>query len=82
MITQSGCFESATANDTVDTVEEVSAMVDGIVADGAQGVADYETGLTAQLAQHCALLEQRLRLLTWAVVAIVAYIVIKDIKLK
>lgn len=80
MLTQSGCFGSAPpVADVIDNVDEVSAMVDSIVsteggATGDVSPTDYTTAL------RLACVERRARLLTWAVAAIVAVMVLREIK--
>jgi len=79
----SGCFGSRMNNDPIDDVEEVSATVDDIVETMPEDTTPSEVGqeylLTIQqLANVAGEYARRIRLLTWAVVAIVVYLVLKE----
>ena len=73
----SGCFGGAqpTANETIDNAAEVSAAVDDIINDTA--TTDDNAQAAFVLAQHYAFMEQRVKMLTWAVVALAAVLVLK-----
>lgn len=80
----SGCFGGGARYEQIDSVDEAAGMVDEIQG-GAGAGTSAETGqeymLTMQqLAGVAQQYARRLRLLTWAVVAIVAYLVAKELK--
>ena len=84
MTSVSGCFGSGPSYEQLDTVEEVSTVVDKL-QDTTDPVGAATTGeeylLTMQqLASVAAEYARRIRLLTWAVVAIVVYLVLKEAK--
>lgn len=72
----SGCF-GQTKPDTIDNAAEVSAAVDDIMG-GAGAQADNSQAAFV-MAQHYAFMEQRVRMLTWAVVALAAVLVMKEL---
>lgn len=81
----SGCFGSAPQYEPIDTVEEASAVVDGLQEDIPMAadpeVVGQEYMLTIQqLASVAGEYARRIRLLTWTVVAIVVYLVLNNIK--
>lgn len=82
MITQSGCFgQGAPTYDQIDTAAEAAAAVDAIEATPSTPDAlDPTACAVVQLGACCEALARRVRLLTWAVVAVAAYLVIKEIK--
>lgn len=82
MITQSGCFGNH-YDPPIDDLEEArEAVADIIGSDTVENpapcVQDPSSALAA--AQVIGLTVRRVRLLTWAVVAIAVYIVLKEIK--
>ena len=80
MIGQSGCFGSIPNNETIDNAAELSAAVDGILETVAAEANDENQDVAALvMAQHYAYLNNRVRMITWAVVAIAAYIIFKEI---
>lgn len=81
----SGCFGSAPQYEQIDTVEEASAVVEGLQEDVPMAadpeVVGQEYMLTIQqLATVAGEYARRIRLLTWAVVAIVVYLVLTNAK--
>ena len=84
MITSaSGLFGSKQpANDTIDNAAEVSAAVDAIIEDAVatndDTAADPATA-ALMLAQHYAFMERRVKMLTWAVVALAAVVLLKEL---
>ena len=80
MITQSGCFGSTKpVNDTIDNLKEASQVVDNITG---QPVVETDPSTAQAAADVAALLGQyarRLRLLTWAVVAVVVVLVLREV---
>ena len=83
MITQSGCFGSQPTNNTIDNVEEVSSTVDGIIEsmDGTQETVPGEnTAALSLLTTHYLYMDKRVRLLTYAVVALSVVVLLKEIK--
>lgn len=84
MIGQSGCFGSQPiANDTIDNAAETSAAVDEIIETVTNEVEtnteNSQAAASLLLAQHYAYMEKRVRLLTWAVVAVAAYLMLKEL---
>ena len=80
MITQSGCFGSNKPAAVIDDINEAAAAVSAIA-----GTTPVENGTaTAQAAADVAALlgqyARRLRLLTWAVVAIAVVLVMREVK--
>lgn len=80
MIGQSGCF-GKTYEPPIDDIQEADAAVTDIMA--GMTVEDPETcspDTSADLAARLlSMTMRRVRLLTWAVLAVVAYLVIKEI---
>lgn len=81
----SGCFGSEkAAYEQIDTVEEASTVVDDIQqgqGDGSTTPVGEDYLLTVQsLTQVASEYARRIRLLTWTVVAIVVYLVLKEVK--
>ena len=78
MITQSGCFGKIRPVDLIDDTVEASELVGDIVDDvkPVETVDDVATPTVFTLS----LVMQRLRMLTWAVVIIAAYLVLKESK--
>ena len=75
----SGCFGGVqpAANATIDSLEEVSAAVDGIV--NGSDAPDGNAQAASVLAMHYACMEQRVRMLTWAVLALAAVVLLKEL---
>ena len=76
----SGCFGGTrpyTNATVIDSLEEVSAAVDGIV-NGSDAPAGNAQAASV-LAMHYACMEQRVRMLTWAVAALAAVVLLKEL---
>lgn len=82
MITQSGCFGSGIpSTEQIDTAAEAAAVVDALEsAPGAQPEYDPTALAVVQMGVCCQELRRRVRLLTWAVVAIAFCLVLKEVK--
>lgn len=79
MITQSGCFGSnKPIDEQIDTVEEVSTVVDDIMGTDTNPEGSQQDAAAYVTAVYCAALENRIRMLTWAVVAIVVVLIIRE----
>lgn len=79
MTTQSGCFGTArTADEVIDDLEEVSSVVDDITTKdtGGDDTASAQAAFDASkiIGQYV----RRVRILTWAVVAIAIVLVLKE----
>ena len=81
MITQSGCFgQGAPTYDQIDTAAEAAAAVEAIEATPSPPDAlDPTACAVVQMGACCEALARRVRLLTWAVAALVAYVIIKEL---
>lgn len=81
MITQSGCFGKGTDPDPIDDINEAAEALGDIM-----GTATQPTGTSATDAAApavAALLNQymqRVRLLTWAVIAMAVVLVVREVK--
>lgn len=79
----SGCFGGEPQYEQVDTVEEVSAVVDELqevpVDSNLESVGQEYMLTIQQLANVAGEYARRIRLLTWAVVAIVIYLVLMNV---
>lgn len=80
MITQSGCFGGGNPSSApIDDLKEASQMVDDIVSSARQSSSASNqaaiAGVTMLLGQYA----RRIRLLTYAVLAIAAVLVIKEL---
>ena len=69
--------------DPLDTLDEAAAAVDDILENADTG-SDDPSGESQEmaaslLAQHYVYMEKRVRLLTWAFIALAAYIVLKEL---
>ena len=75
----SGCFGSSNLEYPIDDANEAAAAVEEIVVtdDGEEPTAPGPNLAMAQLVEQYV---RRVRLLTWAVVAIAAVLIIKEIK--
>lgn len=82
MITNSGCFGSATRTyDQIDTAAEAAAAVESIeAAPSTTDATDPMACAVVQMSVCCQALARRVRLLTWAVALMAIYVVIKEIK--
>jgi hypothetical protein len=80
MITQSGCFGgSSTSYNPIDTAAEAAAVVDELQNQQPSGdIGEQNMLAVQQLANVAGEYARRIRLLTWAVVAIVVYLVLKE----
>lgn len=78
MIGESGCFGGSqpAANETIDNMAEVSAAVDDIISD--TGTVSSSASAAVVLARHYAYMERRVRMLTWAVVALAAVALLSE----
>lgn len=79
----SGCFGTMPdPNETIDDVAEVSATVDDIIetvpGEASANVGEEYMLTVQQLGAVAGEYVRRVRLLTWAVVAIVAYLILKE----
>lgn len=84
MIGVSGCFGGGKPNWPVDDIGEAAAAVDDIAASASRSTVQPEGHDGCQqadlmMAQLVGLYVRRVRLLTWAVAAIVAYLLIKEL---
>jgi hypothetical protein len=83
MITQSGCFGTKAYNPPIDDLEEAAQAVEEIIGSDHETVPSEPSQESAPDLEAAQLLVQymrRVRLLTWAVVAIAAYLVLKEMK--
>lgn len=84
MITQSGCFGGSQIEyEQIDTAAEAAAVVDDLqqMEQPAPDAIGEQYLVTVQgLARVATEYARRMRLLTWAVVAIVVYLVLKEAK--
>ena len=78
MNTVSGCFGTQTRYDQIDTAAEAAAAVEAIEATPSNTVGPMACALV-QMDVCCQTLARRVRLLTWAVVLLAIYIVLKEI---
>lgn len=80
MITASGCFGSPQpSNDTIDNVEEISSTVDGIIENIDENAGSDADTAASLLATHYLYMDKRIRLLTYAVVALAAVVIVKEL---
>jgi hypothetical protein len=80
MNTVSGCFgQGAPAYDQIDTAAEAAAAVDAIETTPPNTVEPMACALV-QMDVCCQTLARHVRLLTWVVVLLAIYIVLKEIK--
>ena len=82
MIGVSGCFGSDCQPEVIDNAAEVSAAVDDIMDGAACPQCDVDDGnqlAASLLLMHYAGMDRRVRLLTYAVVAMAVYILVKEI---
>lgn len=79
MITNSGCFGGGKTTDPIDDLNEASEAVTDII-NSADSPATADATAVADMANLLGEYAKRLRLLTWAVVAIVVVLVIKEVK--
>lgn len=81
MTSVSGCFGSGPSYEKLDTVEEISTVVDDLqlIEKPTDDAIDPTATAVVQLGVACQAMARRLRLLTWTVVAIVVYLVLKDV---
>lgn len=80
MMTNSGCFGGGKAADPIDDLEEASETVTDILNSENTPAAAADTTAVADVANLLGEYARRVRLLTWAVVAIVVVLVIKEVK--
>lgn len=83
MITQSGCFGKQSYDPPIDDLNEArEAVADIIDSDTVENPAPCVQDPSASLAaaQVIGMTVRRVRLLTWAVVAIAVYLVLKEVK--
>ena len=75
----SGCFGSPKQdNETIDTLKDVYKTVDDITNEN-PGTETEEIPASYVLARHYVSLSQKVRLLTYAVVALAAVVIIKEL---
>ena len=74
----SGCFSGSTLEYPIDDANEAAAAVEEIVVtdDGEEPTAPGPNLAMAQLVEQYV---RRVRLLTWAVMALAAYVILKEI---
>lgn len=80
MITQSGCFGHSATADPIDDINEAAEALGDIM--GSSGQPSGTAATDAAAPAMAALIEQyvrRVRLLTWAVVAIAVVLVMKEV---
>lgn len=81
MITQSGCFTGGTKPEQIDTATEAAAAVEAIESvTGTPEDPDPMACTVVKMAVCCDAMAMRLRLLTWAVVLLVVYVLAKELK--
>ena len=83
MKTQSGCFGGKAYEPPIDDIREAAKAVDDIIVSDPETVPKEPSQESAPDLGAAKLLGQyvrRVRLLTWAVVAIAVYIVLKEMK--
>ena len=80
--TPSGILDSYEP-DTIDTIDETADAIEDIIDDADADTTDTsgesQQVVACLLAQHYAYMEKRVRLLTWAVIALAAFIVAKEL---
>lgn len=81
----SGCFGSAPQYEQIDTVEEASAVVEGLQEDvpmaAGPEVVGQEYMLTIQqLATVAGEYARRIKLITYGLIAVVVYLLLKELK--
>ena len=78
----SGCFGGMSkANDPIDDIDEAAVAVEEIVnTDSPADVAASEQAPSLALAQLVGQYARRVRLLTWAVVAIVVVMIMREVE--
>lgn len=81
----SGCFGSAPQYEQIDTVEEASAVVEGLQEDVPMAadpeVVGQEYMLTIQqLATVAGEYARRIKLITYGLIAVVVYLLLKELK--
>lgn len=83
MITRSGCFGTKAYDPPIDDLREAAQAVDDIIGSDPETVPEEPSQESAPDLGAAQLLGQyvrRVRLLTWAVVAIAAYLVLKELE--
>lgn len=78
----SGCFGNEPVYKEIDTVEEASTVVDELndtAADTAEATAEEYMLTVQQLAGVAQEYAKRIRILTYGMIAVVAYLVIKEL---
>lgn len=78
--TNSGCFASNRQADPIDNIEEAATALNDIET-SSSATSQGETPVDAVLHQIVAVMEQyahRLRVLTWAFIALAVYVFIKE----
>lgn len=78
MNTVSGCFGTQTHYDQIDTAAEAAAAVEAIESTPSNAVGQMACALV-QMDVCCQTLARRVRMLTWAVVLLALYVVLKEI---
>lgn len=74
----SGCFGGSNTytGEVIDNIDEVSVAVDDIVCDTRPEATKNQAAY--MLVQHYAYMEQRVRMITWAVVALAIVVLLKE----
>lgn len=80
MIGVSGCFSSMADNDPIDNIEEAKEALEGIVSTDTAEEPTSEEAPSLALAQLVGQYARRVRLLTWAVIAIVVVLIIREVE--
>lgn len=83
MITQSGCFGTKAYNPPIDDLKEAAQALKDIIGSDPETVPSepaQESAPDMEAAQLLGQYMRRVRLLTWAVVAIAAYLVLNEMK--
>lgn len=83
MITQSGCFGTKAYNPPIDDLKEAAQALKDIIGSDPETVPSepaQESAPDMEAAQLLGQYVRRVRLLTWAVVAIAAYLVLNEMK--
>ena len=83
MITQSGCFGAKAYDPPIDDLKEAAQALKDITGGDPETVPSepyQESAPDLGAAQLLGQYMRRVRLLTWAVVAIAAYLVLKEVK--
>lgn len=81
--TNSGCFASNRQADQIDDIKEAAEALQDIENSDSTETSQGETPVDAVLPQLAAVMRQyanRLRVLTWAFIALAVYVFVKEVK--